>query len=79
MRLFQYRRQDGTRAVAVVGEDGDTATLVPGIETTYTLALTAIELRKSLRDAVVGFGDGETIDYAAATQSDRVLTPIDHR
>lgn len=78
MRLIQYRRQDGTRAVAVVGEDGDSASLVPGVESTYTLALTAIELRKSLRDAIVGFGDGETINYAAAIESDRVLTPIDH-
>ena len=78
MRLIQYRRQDDSRAVAVVGEDGNRAHLVPGIESIYTLALTAIELRKSLRDAILGFGDGETIDYAAAIESDRVLTPIDH-
>src|SRR4051794_28030965 len=75
MRLVQFKRAGGDRAVAVV--DGDTLRVIDDA-TTYVLAEKAIH-RDSTLEAVAGEGVGsETESYEAVIAEGRILPPLDH-
>jgi hypothetical protein len=76
LRLIQLFH-DGERRVAAVDDDGS-ARLVEGANSSYELAMTAIDLGISLRGAVESAGLGQTVDIHAALAEGRVLAPIDH-
>ncbi|KKB09125.1 AraD1 family protein [Devosia chinhatensis] len=76
MRLIQFERKDGTRAVGVV--DGDTIQVVQNTETVRRLALDAIAAGRSLTDEVASRGTSGTEDYDTLLADGRVLPPLDH-
>jgi len=77
LHLLQLRNADGTRAIAALTEAG--AHLVPGVATTYDLAIAAIHAGRGLAAEVAAAGRGARVDVAAALAAGRVLAPIDHR
>ena len=77
MRLVQFRALDGSRGVAVVGDDAQ-GNVVHGISTTFELASRAIAEKLSLEDMTERQGLGESVDIRAALAEGRVLAPLDH-
>lgn len=79
MRLVQFKRTTGERAVGVPSEDGATLHLVNDAERVYDLAIEAIRNRQRLEELVSQRLSDEVEDYAAVLDSERILAPIDHR
>ena len=75
MRLVQFRALDGSRGVAVVGDDAQ-GNVVHGISTTFELASRAIAEKLSLEDMTERQGLGESVDIRAALAEGRVLAPL---
>ncbi|MGX1098550.1 AraD1 family protein [Amorphus sp. MBR-141] len=75
-RLLQLTDDHGRRSVAA--SDGETTHLVEGVETTYGLALQAIETGTTLAETVARLGRGAVIDPHEALAAGRILAPIDH-
>jgi hypothetical protein len=69
---------DGTRAVAVVEDDGS-ARLVNGVATTYDLVTAAIEAGLTLEATIAKAGLGAALDAGKALAEGRVLSPIEHK
>lgn len=76
MRLIQFEKSDGTRAVGLV--EGATIRLVQGAGTTRELALDAIRHGKTLAGRIADLGTGEEFDYRRLLEEGRVLPPLDH-
>jgi hypothetical protein len=78
LRLVQFIRESGERAVGVPDADGKSLTVLKGVATVYELAQGAIGRGASLAAAVQErlTKQGESYDKAAAEQ--RLLPPIDH-
>jgi hypothetical protein len=78
MRLVQFREPDGRRAVAASDGDGEPVRL-HGAETTYELALEAIETGRPLADIARDLMTGhQTVDLDAAEEEGRLLAPLEH-
>jgi hypothetical protein len=77
MRLVQVRDPQGRRAVAAVDDQGP-ARRLQGVETTYELALEAIETGRRIVDLVEELRSAETIDLDAAEAQGRLLAPLEH-
>jgi hypothetical protein len=77
MRLVQFRAKDGSRGVAVVGDDAQ-GKVVQGVTTTFELAGRAIVEKLSLEAMTQRLGLGESLDIRAALAEARVLAPLDH-
>jgi hypothetical protein len=77
MRLVQLRDDDGRRAVAAVDDDGRARRLA-GVETTYELALEAIETGRRLAELASEACSDETLDLDAAEAEARLLPPLEH-
>ena len=78
MRLVQFRRDDGGRAVGVVADDGGTVTVLSGAESVYELAMSALDRIASLSDLVAERSSADTVDYDAIVSGRRLLPPLDH-
>jgi len=76
MRLVQFRRQDGRRAVGVV--EGDSLRVLDGVEGVYRLSLDAIAAGTGLAEAAMRRLGAERVDYAGAIEARRLLPPVDH-
>jgi len=76
MRLIQFERTDGARAVGVV--DGNAILTLNDTASVRQLALDAIAAGSSLTDEVNKRGTGEAHDYDALMAAGRVLPPLDH-
>jgi hypothetical protein len=74
--LIQFRDSTGTRHVAASHDDG--AFEIPGIQTTYELALEAIARSETLAQAVARRGRGNAVNLPEALDQGRLLAPIDH-
>ena len=77
MRLVQFQTQDGSRAVAVLADDGK-ARLVQGVSTTFELASRTIAGNQSLEAMAEHLGFAGSVDIRAALSEGRVLAPLDH-
>ena len=77
MRLIQYRDERGRCAVGQVADDGQQIRPVSGADSTYALALAAIEARSSLEAQVEG-RLGAPLPYAPLLKEGRVLSPLTH-
>jgi len=77
MRLVQIQTRDGSRAVAVLADDGK-AQMVQAISTTFELASRAIADKKSLEAMIELLGFADSVDLRAALAEGRVLAPLDH-
>lgn len=76
MRLVQFLKEDGSRAVAVVSDH--TLEVVNHYQTVYELAEKAIKLSRSLETLVAENVSAEKVDYLKVLESKRVLPPVDH-
>lgn len=76
-RIIQYRDSDAVRRVGIIQEDGIVATL-PGEQTVYALALSAIERRCTLRQILFGLVAERRESYGALVDQQRILPPLDH-
>lgn len=76
MFLSQILTPQGQRAVVM--REGETARIVPGVSSTYDLALAAIAAGHGLAAEITARGQGEIVDLAAALAEGRVLLPLDH-
>ena len=76
MWLSQLTLEDGTRGVAVRGNDG--AHLVRGVSSTRDLALAAHAAGRGLWAEVEARGRGAAVDLVAALEAGRLLVPLDH-
>ncbi len=77
MRLIQFRRENGDRAVAALDEAGK-ARRIDGFTSTYDLARAAIKAGAGLADFVATRLSGDPVDIAALARDNRLLAPIDH-
>jgi hypothetical protein len=77
LRLVQFRTEDGTRAVAALGNDTH-GQVVNGVTSSYELAHKAIAKKASLEATVETLGLGHTVDIRAVLADGRVLAPLDH-
>ena len=78
MRLVQFKVQDGTRAVAALGND-TVGQIIQGVATTYQLAGQRAIAEKCSLEALTGrLGLGESVDIRVALAEGRVLPPLDH-
>lgn len=75
LRLIQFRRLDGTRALAAA--DGGQAVEVAGVDSSYALARIALGEGVSIADAA-RTRLGGPVDLVAAEAEGRLLAPIDH-
>jgi hypothetical protein len=78
MRLIQFRTDQGSRAVAIAGEDGRTLSPLSGPGTVVELANLAIREGSSLAEMAEQRRGTTTIDYEAVASSGRLLPPVDH-
>ncbi len=76
LRLVQYRAEDGRQHLAGLEDEGS-AFQVEGVETSYKLALAAIEEGAGLADAARSRRGG-SVDLEAAAAENRLLAPIHH-
>lgn len=76
MRLVQFERPDGSRAIAASGDGGTTE--IFGFASVRALALAAIAKGRTLAQMVEASGTGAKIDIADLLSAGRVLAPIDH-
>jgi hypothetical protein len=77
MKLVQFRDREGRRAVAAVDDAGQ-ALRLQGVETTYELALEAIETGRRLSDLAAEARSGERVDLDGAEAEGRLLSPLEH-
>jgi hypothetical protein len=77
MRLVQFRETDGRRAVAAREDDAPPVRL-HGVETTYELALEAIETGRRLADLARELLTNQAVDLDAAEAQGRLLPPLEH-
>ena len=77
LRLIQLQTADGRRLVAALDEDRR-AMCLAGVESVYTLAMSAINGGISLAEAVAQRRTPEGIDLSDAENGVRLLAPIDH-
>jgi hypothetical protein len=77
LHLVQLTLPDGKRAVARL-EDAETAFLVAGANSTYDLAMQAIQKGISLQAVVDEAGKGDRVNVFTALAEGRVLPPLDH-
>ncbi len=77
MRLVQFREPDGRRAVAATDGDADPVRL-HGVETTYELALEAIETGRPLAELARELLTDQAVDLDAAEEQGRLLPPLEH-
>jgi hypothetical protein len=77
IRLVQYLDDDGSRALAALGDSGE-AHRIDGAATTYELALRAIRERAFLTAVAASLRSSEVVDVKALLAERRVLAPIDH-
>lgn len=78
MRIVQYRDEQGSRRVGVVGEDGQSVRPVRGAGRLYDLALKAADSGKALEEVIGAAGLEAEIDYAPIADQGRLLVPLDH-
>lgn len=78
MRLIQYETAQGETRLGVVADDGSSVRQVPGMNSSYELALTAIAAGRTLAEQVQAQGQGEPVDYPALLAAGRVLPPLTH-
>ena len=76
MRLLQHCDRNGRRQV--VAAEGDVARFVNDVASVRDLAMTAIETRRGLQQAVQAQGLGGAVDLVAALGEGRLVSPIDH-
>jgi hypothetical protein len=77
MRLIQFLRENGERAVAML-DDADKAERLDGFNSTYDLARAAAKAGGGLIAFATTLRSDETIDVAALARDGRFLAPIDH-
>jgi len=77
LRLLQFRRPDGGRAVGVV-ESPARVRVLAGCETTHSLATRAIAQGLPVARLARELAGEECVDYQALVESQRVLVPMDH-
>ncbi len=77
MRLVQFRKSDGSRAVAATLDDGAVRAL-DGVATVYELAQQAIRAGRSLAELAAGSATGEGVDLEALASNGQLLAPLDH-
>ena len=77
LRLVQLRSGEGTRIVAAADDDG-AAWRVDGVDSTYELALAAIDRSITLEAAARERASSTRIDLDRALDEQRLLAPIDH-
>ena len=78
MRLIQFRTDQGSRAVAIAGEDGRTLAPLSGPGSIVELATLAIREGRSLAEMAEQRRGTTTIDYEAVASAGRLLPPVDH-
>jgi hypothetical protein len=78
MRLVQFVAANGERQVGRVGDDGRNVQILPGIDSTYELALQAAREGRALADLAAASRDSEMVDLAGLLTDGRVLAPLDH-
>ena len=78
MRLIQFRTDQGSRAVAIAGEDGRTLAPLSGPGSVVELATLAIREGRSLNEMAEQRRGTTSIDYEAVASSGRLLPPVDH-
>lgn len=76
LRVVQLRSASGVRQVALV--EKDSVRVLQGFSSTYELAQQALKKGMALPEAIQTTPLGENVDYSAALQEGRVLSPIDH-
>ena len=76
MRLIQYIASDGARAVGVVRDDGRQVAPMLGIDSTYALAMAALETGDSLEAATLRRLNSGLLDYGELLQHMRLLPPL---
>jgi len=76
MQLIQFQDENGQRAVAAI--QGDTASVVTGAGSVYSLAREAADRNIGLRATIIEKGLGATVDPAAILADGRMLAPVDH-
>ncbi len=76
MRLIQFERPDGSRAIAASRDGGTTE--IPGFASVRALAIAAIAKGQTLSRIVEAAGIGARVDVAYLLAEGRVLAPIDH-
>ena len=72
--LVQFRDESGARHVAASTEGA--AVTVPGVQTTYRLAMMALASGQTLAETVEGLGRGDPVDLRAALREGRLLAPL---
>jgi hypothetical protein len=77
MRLIQFLKTEGSRAVAAIVDDGAPREVV-GARSVRELALEAHRAGRTLEQIVRHRGMGGAIDYEQALAEGRVLSPLDH-
>lgn len=76
LRLLQHRAANGTRSV--IADDGQSARVVNGVNSTRELAQRAIDAGTKIADVVAELGLGEEVNTAAELAAGRIIAPIDH-
>lgn len=76
MHISQILSPDGRKAVVV--REGDTASVLTGVDSSYALALAAANSRRPLAALVAAHGRGDTVDLLALASAGRLTLPIDH-
>ncbi|WP_062203259.1 AraD1 family protein [Aureimonas sp. AU12] len=77
LRLLQVKDRNGTLQV-VASDDHGAAHVLPGVASTYDLAMSAIAAGQSLAQAAEAAGKGEAVDLDAALAQGRIALPIHH-
>lgn len=78
MRLIQFCQRDGQRRVAAIAQDATAPRTVQNYQSVRDLALDASREGVSLEAKVLACGLGESIDYEAVIDENRLLLPLDH-
>ena len=77
LRLLQFLRPDGQRAVGLV-EAADTVRVLAGCDSTYALVLQALAEKTPLARLAEKRVSGERVDYDGLVERQAVLVPLDH-
>lgn len=77
MLLLQFLSETGGRHVGILNENGSVAVL-EGVNTTYQLALRAIEQGRALADLAPAYLGETRVAYETLYRQGRVCVPLDH-
>jgi hypothetical protein len=77
MRLIQYLKSDGSRAVGAIVDDAAPREVI-GASSTRDLALEAHRAGRNLEQTVLFHGLGAIVDYDSLMEQERLLPPLDH-